>query len=222
MTEDEIEAVAEELSKAGGLSWYPGRERGSLLRVVSDRSRDRDRLAIAALDRHRAQKGGAAFTDNVAAEMPLTPTEARTAPDTIIPAGTTVVYRPPGERRAYPCRVEKVEGDQIYLVPHLKAWTGWVPDRKGHACCRRKGPLSVVEGLRLAQSPLSGMLVKARIAAIDSEAMAGVAHLEQASEERFETGHIIGLTLILDLLDLHGGDAQATMRNGCLAPTLFR
>ena len=127
MTEDEIEAVAEELAKAGGVSWYPGRERGSLLRVVSDRYRDRARLAIAALDRHRAQKAGAASTDNVAAEVPPTPMEAGAIPDTTIPAGATVVYRPPGERRAYPCRVEKVEGNQIYLVPHLQAWTGWVP-----------------------------------------------------------------------------------------------
>ena len=59
MTEDEIDAVAEELAKAGGLSWYPGRERGPLLKVVSDRYRDRARLAIAALDRCRAQKAGA-------------------------------------------------------------------------------------------------------------------------------------------------------------------
>ena len=56
MTEDEIEAVAEELAKAGGVSWYPGREGGTLLKVVSDRYRDRARLAIAALDRYRAQR----------------------------------------------------------------------------------------------------------------------------------------------------------------------
>ena len=31
--------------------------------------------------------------------------------------------------------------------------------------------------------------------------------LEQALQERLETGHIIGLSLILDVLDLHGGDA---------------
>jgi hypothetical protein len=130
VTEDEIEVVAEELAKAGGLSWYPGRQCGSLLRLVSDRYRDRARLAIAALDRYRAQKAGAASTDNLATEAPLTPAKPRTDPDTTIPAGATVVYRPPGERRAYPCRVEKVEGDQIYLVPHLQAWTGWVPIAK--------------------------------------------------------------------------------------------
>jgi hypothetical protein len=55
MTEEEIEAVAEELAKAGGLSWYPGRTRGPLLRTVSERYRDRARLAIEALDRVRAR-----------------------------------------------------------------------------------------------------------------------------------------------------------------------
>jgi len=35
----------------------------------------------------------------------------------------------------------------------------------------------------------------------------GVPDMEHALEERLETGHIIGLSLILDVLDLHGGDA---------------
>jgi hypothetical protein len=39
VTEDEIEAVAEELAKAGGVAWYPGHQRGPLLKVVSDRYR---------------------------------------------------------------------------------------------------------------------------------------------------------------------------------------
>src|SRR4028118_256494 len=63
VTEDEVEAVAEELAKAGGVAWYPGRERGPLLRIVSDRYRDRARLAIAALDRYRAHKAGVAPAD---------------------------------------------------------------------------------------------------------------------------------------------------------------
>src|SRR3954465_12730071 len=57
VTDEEIEAVAEELAKAGGTSWYPGRTRGALLRSVSERYRDRARLAIAALDRLRAGTG---------------------------------------------------------------------------------------------------------------------------------------------------------------------
>jgi hypothetical protein len=63
VTEDEVEAVAEELAKAGGVAWYPGRSRGPLLRIVSDRYRDRARLAIAALDRYRAHKAGVAPAD---------------------------------------------------------------------------------------------------------------------------------------------------------------
>jgi hypothetical protein len=127
VTEDEIEVVAEELAKAGGVSWYPGRARGPLLKVVSDRYRDRARLAIAALDRYRAQKARDASTDYGETELPSTPTEAGTASDIPIQVGATVVYRPPGEQRAYPCRIEKIEGGQAYLVPHLRAWTGWVP-----------------------------------------------------------------------------------------------
>jgi hypothetical protein len=127
VTEDEIEAVAEELAKAGGVSWYPGRERGPLLKVVSDRYRDRARLAIAALDRYRAQKAGVASTEGVEAELPSALTKAGTTSDTTIQVGATVIYRPPGEQRAYPCTVKRIEGGRAYLVPHLRAWTGWVP-----------------------------------------------------------------------------------------------
>jgi hypothetical protein len=51
MTNEEVEIVAEELAKIGGVTWYPGREKGTLMRVVSDRYRDRARIAIEALDR---------------------------------------------------------------------------------------------------------------------------------------------------------------------------
>ena len=53
MTECEVEAVAAELAKAGGVSWHSGQERGPL-KLVMDRFRARARLAIAALDRVRA------------------------------------------------------------------------------------------------------------------------------------------------------------------------
>jgi hypothetical protein len=52
-----------------------------------------------------------------------------------------------------------------------------------------------------------GMLVKARMAAVDPATVSTVDDLERALEERLETGHIIGLSLILDVLDVHGGDA---------------
>jgi hypothetical protein len=51
------------------------------------------------------------------------------------------------------------------------------------------------------------MLVKARMAALDPTAVSTADDLEHALEERLETGHIIGLSLILDLMDLYGGDA---------------
>jgi hypothetical protein len=52
-----------------------------------------------------------------------------------------------------------------------------------------------------------GMLVKARMAAVDPAMVSTVDDLERALEERLETGHIIGLSLILDVMDLHGNDA---------------
>jgi hypothetical protein len=54
---------------------------------------------------------------------------------------------------------------------------------------------------------LQGTLVKARMAAADPTTVSTVEDLERALEERLETGHIISLSLITDVLDLHGGDA---------------
>jgi hypothetical protein len=55
--------------------------------------------------------------------------QAHAPSDSGIRVGVTVVYRPPGEQRAYPCRVEKIEGGRAYLVPFLRPWTSWVPVR---------------------------------------------------------------------------------------------
>ncbi|MBD2750754.1 hypothetical protein IC232_29365 [Microvirga sp. BT688] len=52
-----------------------------------------------------------------------------------------------------------------------------------------------------------GMLAKARTAALDPTKGSMVDDLEHALEERLETGHIIGLSLILDVMNLYGGDA---------------
>jgi hypothetical protein len=126
MTEEEIEVVAEELAKIGGVTWYPGRERGTLMRVVCDRYRDRARVAIEALERYRAAKQASVSQDN---ERPATPstisTPASLANDDIRP-GATVIYRPPGDRRAYPCRVVEIKGNRAYLAPILRACTDWV------------------------------------------------------------------------------------------------
>ncbi|UVF22841.1 hypothetical protein HPT29_028485 (plasmid) [Microvirga terrae] len=47
-----------------------------------------------------------------------------------------------------------------------------------------------------------GMLVKAQMAALDPTNVSTVDDLEHALEERLETGHVIGLSLILDVLNL--------------------
>jgi hypothetical protein len=47
------------------------------------------------------------------------------------------------------------------------------------------------------------MLVKARMAALDPATASTVDELEHALEERLDTGHIIGLSLILDILHMN-------------------
>jgi hypothetical protein len=122
--DDEVEAVAAELAKVGGASWYPGRTKGPILRVVSDRFRDRARVAIAALDRFRASKDQVATpgeTDRPAIEP------AEDDPEGHPPElGSIVVYRPPGEQRAISCRVTQIEGRKVYLVPLPQPDIGWV------------------------------------------------------------------------------------------------
>ena len=127
MTEDEVEVVAAELAKAGGVGWYPGRERGPLKHVV-DRYRDRARLAIAALDRIRAGRKGADATDSIdTGHLELrSGASSHSVTKPSLQAGSIVLYRPPGDRRAYPCKVYKIDGSRAYLVPDIKACTGWI------------------------------------------------------------------------------------------------
>ena len=123
MTEDEVEVVAAELAKAGGVAWHPGRERGPLKHVVN-RYRDRARLAIAALNRLRAGQQGADPADSIE-NSPYEPSSGALSAHSI-QVGSIVLYRPPGDRRAYPCRVNMVEGSRVHLMPDIKACTGWI------------------------------------------------------------------------------------------------
>jgi hypothetical protein len=127
MTEEEIEVVAEELAKVGGTSWYPGREPGTLTRVVTDRYRDRARAAIAALDRLRASQESSCTQDNGRDGQCGNSKTPSTFPGAEIQPGATVIYRAPGDRRAYPCRIVQIEGDRAYLAPILRTCAGWVP-----------------------------------------------------------------------------------------------
>jgi hypothetical protein len=126
MTEEEIEVVAEELAKAGGLSWHPGRTQRPLLRAVSERYRDRARLAIKALDRVRARNQDLNAPRRPALEAPQTKGVPNPLPENGLQPGAIVVYRPPGDRRAIPCRIEKLEEGRAYLVPCPNPDIGWV------------------------------------------------------------------------------------------------
>ncbi len=123
MTEDEIEAVALELAKVGGSSWYPGRTSGPLLRAVSERYRDRARVAIAALERFRAAKDVVLAAND---SPPQDSLRTRTASEHQLRAGMVVVYRPPGDQRAIACRIESIEADQAFLIPLPQPKIGWV------------------------------------------------------------------------------------------------
>ncbi|WP_210345868.1 hypothetical protein [Microvirga soli] len=126
MTEDEIEYVAQEMAKVGGVSWYPGRTSGGLLRNVCERYRDRARVAIAALDRVR--------TDPQAADVPVIEQSRESvasegsdeAPNNKLEVGSIVVHRPPGDQRAIECQVTQIEGGCVYLVPCPRHDVGWV------------------------------------------------------------------------------------------------
>jgi hypothetical protein len=126
MTDDEVEAVAVELAKAGGVSWHSGQERGPL-KLVMDRFRDRARLAITTLERVQAAKQ--AHSPDTTAIKPgrrhLQATLDRASHEEVV-VGSLILYRPPGDKRTYPCRVQRVEGSRVYLVPEIPTCTGWV------------------------------------------------------------------------------------------------
>jgi hypothetical protein len=125
MTDEEIEAVAEELAKIGGLSWYPGRTDGPVLRPISARYRDRARVAIAALDRVRAGREASEMLQSSTAKNGSAAASASEHGDRL-EVGAVVVYRPPGDQRAVTCRIEKMDEGRAYLVPCPKPDFGWV------------------------------------------------------------------------------------------------
>jgi hypothetical protein len=126
MTDGEVEAVAAELAKAGGVSWHSGQERGPL-KLVMDRYRDRARLAIAALNRVRAAEQSISL-GTIGSEQSGPNAQAALEPVSgdVVSEGSLVLYRPPGDKRSYPCRVEKLDGNRAYLVPEIPTCTGWV------------------------------------------------------------------------------------------------
>jgi hypothetical protein len=126
MTEEEIDTVAQELAKVGGLPWYPGRTRGPLLRAVSERYRDRARVAIAALERLKASKEGRIAAQGILYDRSAHTHSAASDHEEHLQVGAVVIYRPSGDRRAMPCQIEKIEDGRAYLVPCPRPDIGWV------------------------------------------------------------------------------------------------
>jgi hypothetical protein len=123
MTEEEIELIAEELARIGG-SWYPERTRPTL-RAVGNRHRDVARLLLAALDRMKAAKQESEALKTAVSEGSGQSRTVSFLQEGQLHAGATVVYRPPGEKRAITCKVEEVDHGRAYLVP-IHREIGWV------------------------------------------------------------------------------------------------
>ena len=122
MADDQIDRVAGLLATIGG-AWYPERTR-TALRVVGDRHREVARLALESLGRPTDAAAG----EQSATSRAASGTSFNFAKDDQLHVGATVIYRPPGEKRAVTCRVEKMDRGRAYLVPALQE-IGWVPMR---------------------------------------------------------------------------------------------
>ena len=124
MTDEEIERVAELLAKVGG-SWFPERT-GPALRVVNNRHRDVARLILAEIERTKAaQEEAAAASKASGTDSPARGDTYTFANEGQLHVGAMVVYRPPGEKRAVTCKIEKMDHGRAYLVP-MNREIGWV------------------------------------------------------------------------------------------------
>ncbi|WP_133239311.1 hypothetical protein [Microvirga sp. KLBC 81] len=122
MTEEEIKLVAEVLANIGG-NWYPERAR-SEPKPVTNRHREVARLIVGAVERSKAANQsatdvGSASDRSVEAQSP------NGTEDDKLNVGAKVLYRPPGDKRTFPCRIEELEGGRAYVVPEHRE-IGWV------------------------------------------------------------------------------------------------
>ncbi|MGF9764261.1 hypothetical protein AAII07_55080 [Microvirga sp. 0TCS3.31] len=93
---------------------------------MTERYRGQARAAIAALERIRASSEAAISSEHleVVGSKVANFSKPNAIPD--IRPGATVVYRPAGDQRAYPCRVVEIRGSQAYLAPILRTCIGWI------------------------------------------------------------------------------------------------
>jgi hypothetical protein len=132
MDEQDVEAVAQALAATDGIRWHKERVSDPLLKAVYGRYRDRAGLVIAALDRCRAKQ---AVSDKLAPEVVedanspaglASGDQLQSSDQPYIRVGTDVFYRPPRDRRAVLCSVQKVQDGRAYIVPYSKPQFGWV------------------------------------------------------------------------------------------------
>jgi hypothetical protein len=123
MTDEEVEVVAEELAKLVSVPWPPGYEMTPLAHVVTDGHRAEARAIIAALHRTRPGRSRASF-QTAPSDEPQRASCQSLSRD--VRPGMTVIYRPPGDQRAYPCRIVEIRGDRAYLAPIVRTCVGWI------------------------------------------------------------------------------------------------
>jgi len=123
MTVDKVEAIAELLARVSG-NWYPERTRPAL-RTINKRHRDVAQLILAEFDRLSGVARDAQAQDAPIQENVDEANAFNFAGDDQLYVGATVVYRPPGEKRAITCRIEKMEHGRAYLAPAPQE-IGWV------------------------------------------------------------------------------------------------
>lgn len=124
MTEDKIELVAELLAKVGG-NWYPERTRPAL-RTISKRHQAVAQLVLTELEQFSGSNQSTVSVDGSDSETVDEASAFNFAGDDQLYVGAAVVYRPPGEKRAITCLIEKMEHGRAYLVPAQRE-IGWVP-----------------------------------------------------------------------------------------------
>lgn len=123
MTVDKVEAIAELLARVSG-NWYPERTRPAL-RTINKRHRDVAQLILAEFDRLTGAARDAEPSNGPSQETVDEANAFNFAGDDQLYVGATVVYRPPGEKRALTCRIEKMEHGRAFLAPAPQE-IGWV------------------------------------------------------------------------------------------------
>jgi hypothetical protein len=93
------------------------------MRVVTDQYREQARAVIAALDHLRTGGDSPQMSE---ARRVGSPGAFHRNPVSDVRPGATIIYRPSGEQRAFPCRIVAIQGDRAYLAPILRTCVGWV------------------------------------------------------------------------------------------------